>query len=237
MVVNCMLLTVCCPQVCRPQTGWKEKVNDADSYLPHHQPIRRMSTSWSCPPLWTIAIKFLTAPSRSGHTVLRALACCGPCQLQIGTCHLPLHGLSQMALQVLTFNTPWKEFRVEIRNEALGALRKTGGTGLQRVRYFQELILWAQFLHLLISRKHYTFSSWWHLLLVTSSNLHKTFCKNMCLIVCILPSPKSHIYWPSPPTSLEQFLRAIRNAVSQAAVLILPQIKLNSQLSHCAFLF
>ena len=33
------------------------------------------------------------------------------------------------------------------------ALWKTGRTGLQIVRYFQELILWAQFLHLLISRK------------------------------------------------------------------------------------
>ena len=39
------------------------------------------------------------------------------------------------------------------------------------------------------------------------------------------------------PTSSGQFLRAIWNAVSQATVLILPQIKLNSQLSHCAFFF
>ena len=37
------------------------------------------------------------------------------------------------------------------------------------------------------------------------------------------------------PTSLEQFLRAIWGAVSQAAALILPQIKLNSQISRCAF--
>ena len=35
--------------------------------------------------------------------------------------------------------------------------------------------------------------------------------------------------------SLEQFLRAIWNVVSWAAFLILPQMKLNSQLSHCAF--
>ena len=27
-----------------------------------------------------------------------------------------------MAMKLLTFNTPWKEFRVEIRNEALYAL-------------------------------------------------------------------------------------------------------------------
>ena len=39
------------------------------------------------------------------------------------------------------------------------------------------------------------------------------------------------------PTSLEQFLRAIWGAVSLAAVLILPQIKLNLQLSCWAFFF
>ena len=70
-------LTVCCPQAHRPQTCWNQKVGDADSQLPRHQPIRRMSTSWWCP-LWTITIKLLTTPSRSGHTVLRALPYSGP---------------------------------------------------------------------------------------------------------------------------------------------------------------
>ena len=51
-------LKVCCPQACKPQTRCNQKVDDADS----HQPIRRMSTSWSHPFLWTIAIKLLTAP-------------------------------------------------------------------------------------------------------------------------------------------------------------------------------
>ena len=46
--------------------------------LPHHQPIRRMSMNWSCPPLWTITRKLLTSPFMSGHTPLRALTCCGP---------------------------------------------------------------------------------------------------------------------------------------------------------------
>ena len=41
------------------------------------------------------------------------------------------------------------------------------------------------------------------------------------------------IYWPSPTTSLEQSLRAIWGAAFWAAVLILPQIKLNLQLSSC----
>ena len=70
------------------------------------------------------------------------------CQLKIVTCHLPLQGWSQYPPQSLTFNTPWKEFRVEIRNEALSALGKTGRRGLQI-----EKILWTQFLQLLLSRK------------------------------------------------------------------------------------
>ena len=44
-----------------------------------------------------------------------------------------------------------------------------------------------------------------------------------------------NLYIDLPPTvSLEQSLRAIWGAVSQAAVLTLPQIKLNLQLSSCA---
>ena len=39
-----------------------------------------------------------------------------------------------------------------------------------------------------------------------------------------------------PPTSLEQFLRAIGGAVYQAVVFILPQMKFNSQLTLCIFL-
>ena len=46
------------------------------------------------------------------------------------------------------------------------------------------------------------------------------------------------IYWSSPTTSLEQSLRAIWGAASQAAVLILPPGKtLNTQLSSCASFF
>ena len=61
--------------------------------------------------------------------------------------HLP----STSPLQLLPFNIPWKEFRVEIRNEALCALGRTGRTGLQVdiFRRFYE----PKFLHLLISRK------------------------------------------------------------------------------------
>ena len=75
------------------------------------------------------------------------------CHLQIGTWHLPLQGSNYEPLQLLNFNTPWKEFRVKMRNEALCALEKTGRPGLQIVRYFWEKILWALLLHLPITRK------------------------------------------------------------------------------------
>ena len=55
-------------------------------------------------------------------------------------CQLPLQGLTVL-LHLLIFNTFWKEFRVESRNEVLCDQRKTGKTGLQIVWYFQELIL------------------------------------------------------------------------------------------------
>ena len=61
---------VCCLQACRPQTSWNLKVDDADSYLRHHQPIKTMSTSWPHP-LWTITIKLLTILSKLGDTVFR----------------------------------------------------------------------------------------------------------------------------------------------------------------------
>ena len=57
----------------------------------------------------------------------------------------------------------------------------------------------------------------------------------MCLIAYTPPSPKSDIYWHFPPVSWEQFLRALWGAVSWAAVLILPQIKINLQLILCIF--
>ena len=42
------------------------KFDDADSNLPHRQPIRRMSTSWSRP-VWTITTNLLTILSKLGH--------------------------------------------------------------------------------------------------------------------------------------------------------------------------
>ena len=47
-----------------------------------------------------------------------------------------------------------------------------------------------------------------------------------------LPFHQNLIYWLSPTAALEQSLRAIWDAASRAAVLIFPQIKLNSQVVH-----
>ena len=61
--------------------------------------------------------------------------------------------------------------------------------------------------------------------------------QNVCLTARIPASLKSYIILTFSPTSLEQFLWAIWNALSWAIVLTLTQIRLNSQLSRCAFFF
>ena len=48
------------------------KVENTDSYLPYHRPIRRMSESWSHP-LWTITTKLVTIIPKCRHTVLNSL--------------------------------------------------------------------------------------------------------------------------------------------------------------------
>ena len=60
----------------------------------------------------------------------------------VGRCHLPLQGLGRVLLQLLTFNTPWKEFRVKSRNEAVCAPGKLVGQVFQQLdiirRWFYE---------------------------------------------------------------------------------------------------
>ena len=124
---------------------------------------------------------------------------------QTGTCHLPKQKLNYVLLQLLIFNTPWKELRMESRNEALCA--GGGGTGktcLQIARYFQESIYECNSCFTSYLEKHQNPSRWWF------SFMHRrSFWKNMCLNTCTLPPPKLHIYCSSPSTSSEQFLRGI----------------------------
>ena len=123
---------------------------------------------------------------------------------------------------------------------------ETGRATLQIIRCSQEPILWAQFLYLPISRK--TLKSFMvTLLLVTRKDftrLIETFWKIRAWLHVLPLHQKSHLYWhptsllhPPATTSLEQFFRGIWGSVSQAAILILPEIKFNLLLSHCAIFF
>ena len=112
--------------------------------------------------------------------------------------------------------------RAEIGHSVLSG--KTGRIGLQIVRHFQESILWAQFLYLLIFRK-----------------AQKSFMVTTAPHDWQKPPAKTYVHdihmlhlhqITGIPTSLEQLLRAIWNAVSWPIVLILPQINLDSWLSH-----
>ena len=71
--------------------------------------------------------------------------------LAMSTCHLPLQGLNQVLLQILSFNPPERSsaWRAEMGHSLLWENLAERSSD----RYFQEQIFWAQFLHLLISRK------------------------------------------------------------------------------------
>ena len=152
--------------------------------------------------------------------------------LQTGTCHLPLQGLNYEPLQLPTFNTPWKEFRVEIRNEALWALGKTGRTGLQIVRCFQKKILWVQFFYLLIPRRAVTsfmVKTAHHDKYSPSRDQQKPSAKHM-LDCMYTPFTKITHLLAFPPTASEKIFSAVWIVVFQAIVLVLPQIKFNSHI-------
>ena len=73
------------------------------------------------------------------------------CELEVGPCHLPLHGWNQEPRQLPTFHTPLKGAWGEDQDG--GPLRsgKTGRSDLQVVQHFQTISR-AQFLHRLRSR-------------------------------------------------------------------------------------
>ena len=137
------------------------------------------------------------------------------CELEMGTCHLPLCGLNCAPLQLLTLSIPWKELRAETGSEVLCGLGKQKNRS--SVSYFQKM-LWADFLHRLISRKalkilHDDVCSPWPA--VAFMRLIAIFCK--CVPRCMyLPLQQNHINtWPSPLASLEEFFRPLWNAASR----------------------
>ena len=54
------------PRAGRPQTGWNQNVDDADSQLPHHRPIRRMSVSKPTTPCFLNTARLFTTSFRAG---------------------------------------------------------------------------------------------------------------------------------------------------------------------------
>ena len=82
-----------------------------------------------------------------------------PCWLEVGPCQLPLQRLNHDLYKMLTFTTPWKEFRVETKNKALCALGKTQKNRPSDSEMFSGKDFYeSKFLHLLIPRE--TLMSW-----------------------------------------------------------------------------
>ena len=111
---------------------------------------------------------------------------------------------------------------------------KAGRTGLQIVRYFQEKVLRAHFLHLLVSRKalkSFVVTSAPHELQGTRSQPSVKTCAWL-----YLPLQQNHVYTNLPlclfgagfPSHPEMLLPGLY-------VLILPQMKRISQLWGCAY--
>ena len=123
----------------------------------------------------------------------------------------------------------WKaEMRHSVRGEKLAGLQ---------IDIFKEPILWAQFLyHLLISKitkiLHGDDCSLW---LAESFKRQKPSGKYILYSMWYSFTKITYILTYLQLTSLEQFPRVIWDAVSWSAVLILPQIKFNSNLSCCVF--
>ena len=123
-----------------------------------------------------------------------------------GTCHLPLQGLDPVLLQLLTFDTPSREFRVDNRNEAFCA---PGNLVEQVFRQLNSFRNWVYepnpciFSYLEKALNPFMVTSAENLFIRTW--LHE-----------LPPSPKSRILTspPSQLTSWEQFLRVFWSAVS-----------------------
>ena len=106
-------------------------------------------------------------------------------------CHLPSISIriKSSTVAAADFRDSLKEFRVENRNKVLWAQGKTGRTGLQIVRYFQETTLWAPSSCISSYVKntkilHGDDCSLW---------LAETFCKNPAWLH-IFPLYQNHLY-------------------------------------------
>ena len=157
--------------------------------------------------------------------------------LAMSACHLPVQGLNHVLCSCWCSTPPEG---VQCGEQEWGTLcfGKTGRAGLQIVIQSQELILWAQYLYLFMSRKTQN-SSWWRLFFITSiaHEMSRNFLqKKMCLNTCT-PFLPNHIYTVLPLYLFRSVSHRYLRSDSQIAILILPQIKFNLQLSRCVFFF
>ena len=155
--------------------------------------------------------------------------------------------IKSCALGAADLQHPLKGGHSGKQKQGICALGTTGRTGLQLVRYSQELILWAHCLYCLLSRKAQTFC----MVMTVSRDEQKLqessrkFLEKIRAWLHNLPlHQESHISWPCPAASLE-YLRDIWSSLSESSEVLSPglqssicsQIKLKSQLWRCAGFF
>ena len=58
--------------------------------------------------------------------------------LAMGTCHPPPQGLNRVPLQLLTFNTPWRKFRIKSRTETPCILENLGRQVFRELDIFRN---------------------------------------------------------------------------------------------------
>ena len=113
---------------------------------------------WNLPWTWEWAFPALrdTMGMKRPQSMVTYMAMKGPCWLGVGTCQLPLQRLHHDHCKLLTFNTPWKELRMEIRNKALSALGKAQKNWPSRQSdVFRLRFCEPKFLHLLALEKRW----------------------------------------------------------------------------------
>ena len=149
-------------------------------------------------------------------------------ELEVDTGHLLLQRLNPVPLQLLTLYTCK---RAQGGDQEWGApcSGKTGRTGLQRVGYFQEM-LWTKNFHLLTSIK--ALKSF----MMISASHDQQWPSVKCEFGHIIQSPFAKItYMWIFSYSFGAVSQSSPRCCLQAMVLILPQIKLSSQLLGSAY--
>ena len=151
--------------------------------------------------------------------------------LAMGICHLPLliPRLNQVLLQLLTFQHPLKG--VQGGEQKWGTL--CSGKNWQDRSSDSLIFSGADFISpTLVSsylEKHWNPSQW-----ICSLWLAVPFCKKYVLDHIHSSFTKITYILTFLPASLEQFLRVVWDAISHYSP-HLPQVKLDSQLSHCVY--